>query len=120
MSAKGILFTVIALVVLAGCGGGAVGGDGDGGSDLPTSATASSEDEEGTVYPLAPGRYRLEWTVDGCPFPSILITDAGGAVVFEQMPRVRIIFVPDVPGGDTTITQTNPECTDWEFRLLKF
>jgi hypothetical protein len=112
---------VVATIALAACGQSNVGGDGGGGgADLPTTATASSEDAEGTTYPLAPGRYRLEWSVEGCAFPTIVITDASGSFRWEQSPRLRIIFVDDVPGGDMTIQQTNAECTSWEINLLEF
>jgi hypothetical protein len=120
MSRRIAPFMLIVLLALAACGGGGGGGGADEGSDLPTSATATSEDEEGTVYPLAPGRYRLEWTVEGCDFPTIQILDSGGGLVYEQTPRLRIVFVEDVPGGDMMVTQTNPDCTDWEIELLEF
>lgn len=116
--AKPILALAAALLLVACGGGGGGGGGGNEGSDLPTEATATSEDEEGTVYALAPGRYRLSWTAEDCATPDIRITDEGGEVIFEHSSAIKITFVREVLGGNYLIEQLNPECTSWEIKML--
>jgi hypothetical protein len=116
---------IIALAVaVAACGGPAGGGPagpGPGGADdLPTSATVDATSER-EPHALAPGRYRLQWTAVDCR-PSLLITDAQtGDVAYENArPSVRVIFVPQLAGGEYFIEQINDECEEWSITVSRF
>ena len=111
---------VVLAVTLAGCGGaGGGGGGGDAESDLPDSARASSEDEEGTLYPLRAGRYRLSYRAPGCQDVVVSITEASGAFTYEQQQRVTTSFVNDVVDGEYTIAITS-DCDEWSVALDEF
>jgi hypothetical protein len=109
-------------VAVAACGGpGGPAGPGPGDADdFPTSARITDEDER-QVHPLAPGRYRLQWTATDCR-PSLVITDAAfDEVVYENLrPSVRIVFVPRLDGGEYYIDQVNDECEEWTIELARF
>jgi hypothetical protein len=110
---------LVVALVLAGCG--AQSGDGGGGDlgDLPDRASATSEDEEGTTYPLAPGRYRLSYRAPGCQPFVISIQQVDGEFSFEQQPRGFVSFVDSLPGGEYTIG-TPSECAEWKIDLNQF
>jgi hypothetical protein len=111
----------VALVACGGPAGGGPGGPGPGDADeFPTSATVDA-DSAREPHALAPGRYRLQWTATDCR-PSLLITDAAsGEIAYEnERPSVRVIFVPELFGGEYFIEQINDECTDWSIVLTKF
>ena len=106
------------VLALAACGGGGGGGGGGEGADNPTTATVTSEDEP-APQPLAEGRYRLTVTED-CDDYTVSITQDGGEFTYEiSNSPIRIVFVNDVPAGNFLITQTNPDCTDWELDLAR-
>ncbi|HEX2883710.1 MAG TPA: hypothetical protein VHQ42_03980 [Candidatus Limnocylindria bacterium] len=106
---------------LAACGGQANGGGGGGGGgdEFPTAAKATSEDEEGTVFPLAEGRYRLAYRAPSCDEVIINITDATGTEVYNQQPRGYSTFISNLPAGEYTITVTS-DCDEWTVDLNKF
>ena len=114
-----LMAVLVMALALAGCGGGGAGGGEDANSDLPDRAKASSEDEEGTTYPLQAGRYRLSYRAPGCEDLVIQITGADGTVVYEQEPRGYTSFVNDVPEGEYTIAVTS-DCDEWTVDLIKF
>lgn len=118
---------LVALVVLAAtltaCGGGQQGGDGGGGgggaNDLPAAAEASSDDAEGTTYPLRAGRYRLQLTAPDCERPVVSINSTDGAFSYEKTPSGYSTFINDMPAGEYTITITS-DCADWTIALDEF
>ena len=111
---------LIVMSLLAACGGGGGGGGaGDGGSDLPDAAEASSADAEGTTYDLQEGRYRLSYTAPDCTDLVITITGADGTPIYDQKPRGFSSFVNDVPAGTYSIAVTS-DCDEWTINLDKF
>ena len=116
-----LLGTLIVAMLLAACGGGGGGGGGGGDaeSDLPDAAEASSEDAEGTTYPLREGRYRLSYRAPGCEDVFITITGADGTAIYEQEPRGYTSFVNEVPEGEYTIAVTS-DCDEWTINLNEF
>ena len=115
-------FPAIALLamasMLAACGGGGGGGD-DVESTLPDRAEASSEDAEGTTYPLQEGRYRLSYRAPGCDDVQISVNSADGAFTYEQSPRGYTSFINDMVDGEYTIAVTS-DCDEWTVTLIKF
>lgn len=108
------------MVTLSACGSsGGGGGGGGGGDEFPESAKATSDDPEGTVFPLQEGRYRLSYRAPGCTDIVIQITGADGAVVYDQHPRAFTSFVNDVPAGEYTVAVTT-DCETWTINLDKF
>ncbi len=118
---KSLLLAMLATsFALAACGGADGGGGGaDGGEDLPDSARATSEDAEGTTFPLREGRYRLSYRAPGCDDVTIQIASVDGEVVYDQHPRAYTSFVNDVPAGEYTITVTS-DCDEWSINLDEF
>ena len=111
---------LIVMLLLAACGGGGGGaGAGDGGSDLPDAAEASSADAEGTTYDLQEGRYRLSYQAPDCTDVVITITGSDGSAIYDQKPRGYSSFVNDVPAGTYTIAVTS-DCDEWTINLNKF
>jgi len=108
-------------LILAACGGAGGGGGGGGNeeSDLPDRAEASSEDPEGTTYPLRAGRYRLSYRAPGCEDVVISIQSADGAFTYEQQQRVPTSFVNDMIDGEYTIAVTS-DCDEWTINLIEF
>jgi hypothetical protein len=115
----GLVATLAAALSLAACGGGGGGGGGgdDGGEDLPESASASSEDEEGTLYPLSEGRYRLSYNAPDCEEVRITVTSAEGEVIYDQAPRTFTTFISNLPAGEYAIAM--PECDEWTVDLTQ-
>lgn len=117
-------FPILAMLVmalslaLAACGGGGGGGD-DVESDLPERAEATSEDAEGTTYPLQAGRYRLSYRAPGCEDVEISVTSADGAFTYEQQPRGFTSFINDMVDGEYTIGVIS-DCDEWTVTLIKF
>lgn len=113
--------TLAIALTLAGCGGG--GGGGGGGDDaddsLPDSASASSEDEEGTPYPLRAGRYRLSYRAPDCEDVALAVTGIDGTVAYEGSPRTFTIPISNLPAGEYTIAVTS-DCDDWTIDLKAF
>ena len=105
------------IVLLAACGGGSQGGQGN--TDLPDAAEASSEDAEGTTYPLRGGRYRLSYSAPECPDLVISVTEVGGAFSYEQHPRTFTTFINGMVDGEYTITATS-DCDEWTVTLNEF
>ncbi len=111
----------VALVACGGSGGAGPGGPEPGQADeFPTSATVDAGSER-EPHALAPGRYRLQWTATDCR-PSLLITEAAtGDVAYQnERPSVRVIFVPELAGGEYFIEQINEECSEWSISLARF
>ena len=107
-------------VLLAACGGGGGGGDGeDGASEFPEAARATSEDDEGTTFPLQAGRYRLSYTAPTCEDVVVSITSVDGGFTYEQQQRVTTSFVNDMIEGEYTITVVS-DCDEWQVNLNKF
>ena len=106
-----------AAVALTACGGG--GGGNQEESDLPESAQVSSEDAEGTTYPLRAGRYRLSYRAPGCEDVVISIETADGAFTFEEQPRAFTSFVNDMIEGEYTIGVAS-DCDEWTINLNEF
>ena len=103
---------------LAACGGGGgAAGGGGGGEDLPDNASASSEDEEGTLYPLSEGRYRLSYDAPDCEEVRITVTSADGEVIYDQAPRTFTTFISALPAGEYAIAM--PECDEWSVDLVQ-
>lgn len=114
-----IAMLAIALL-LAACGGSGGGGGGDDAeSDLPDAAEATSEDPEGTTFPLREGRYRLSYRAPGCQDVTIAITAEDGTEIYNQEPRGFSTFVNDVPEGVYTIAVTS-DCDEWTINLNEF
>ena len=115
------LMTALAMaLVLAACGGGGGGGAaGDDAEQLPDRAVATSEDPEGTTYPLREGRYRLSYRAPGCDDVVISIQSVDGAFTYEQEPRGFTSFINDVLPGEYTIGVTS-DCDEWTVNLNKF
>ena len=114
-------FPIVALLMasaLAACGGGGGGGD-EVESDLPDRAEASSEDAEGTTYPLRAGRYRLSYRAPGCDDVVIAVTSADGAFTYEQAPRGYTSFINDMVDGEYTV-QVTSDCDEWTINLNEF
>ena len=103
---------------LAACGGGGgAGGGAAGGDDLPQNASASSEDEEGTLYALSEGRYRLSYDAPDCEEVRITVTSADGEVIYDQTPRTFTTFISSLPSGEYAIAM--PECEEWSVDLIQ-
>ena len=115
------LMTVLAMaLVLAACGGGGGGGAAaDDAEELPDRAVASSEDPEGTTYPLREGRYRLSYRAPGCEDVVVSIQSVDGSFTYEQEPRGFTSFINDVLPGEYTIAVTS-ECGEWTINLNEF
>ena len=114
----GLVATLAAALSLAACGGGGgAGGGGDGGEELPESASASSEDEEGALYALAEGRYRLSYDAPDCEERRITVTSADGEVIYDQTPRTFTTFISNLPPGEYAIAM--PECEEWTVDLVQ-
>ncbi len=116
-----ILAMLVVALLLAACGGagGGGGGGGGGGSDLPEVAAASSEDPEGTTYPLRAGRYRLSYRAPGCEDVVISIATVDGSFTYEESPRAFTSFVNDMVDGEYTIAVTS-DCDEWTINLNEF
>lgn len=115
-----VLAMLVMALALAACGGsGGGGGGGDDVSDLPDLAEATSEDAEGTVFPLQAGRYRLTWTATDCDEVVVSIATTDGSFTYEQAQRVRSSFVRDMPEGEYTVAVTSA-CDEWTITLDKF
>ncbi len=113
---------VIALAVTACGGGGQQGGGGNGGGgaeELPASARASSDDADGTTFPLRAGRYRLQVTAPDCERPTVAINSTDGAFSYEKQPSGYSTFINDMPAGEYTVTITS-DCADWSIALDEF
>lgn len=111
-------------LILSACGGGGAGGGGGGGndggdSDLPDAAKATSEDPEGTTYPLRQGRYRLSYRAPGCEDVVISIQSVDGAFTYEESPRAFTSFVNDMIDGEYEIAVTS-DCDEWTINLNEF
>jgi ABC-type glycerol-3-phosphate transport system substrate-binding protein len=113
-----ILAMLVMALMLAACGGGGGGGN-DAESDLPDSAEASSEDADGTVYPLREGRYRLSYRAPGCEDVVVSVTSADGAFTYEQTPRGYTSFINDMIDGEYTV-QVTSDCDEWTINLNEF
>jgi hypothetical protein len=115
------LFAMLVIALLLAACGGAGGGGGGGGveSDLPDSAKASSEDAEGTTYPLRAGRYRLSYRAPGCEDVEISIQTVDGAFVYAEQPRAFTSFVNDMIDGEYTVAVTS-DCDEWTINLNEF
>ena len=115
------LFAMLVIALLLAACGGAGGGGGGGGveSDLPESAKASSEDAEGTTYPLRAGRYRLSYRAPGCEDVEITIETVDGAFVYSEQPRAFTSFVNDMIDGEYTVAVTS-DCDEWTINLNEF
>lgn len=115
-----VLAMLVMALALAACGGSGGGGGGDGGdSSLPDLAEATSEDAEGTVFPLQAGRYRLTWTAPDCDEVVVSIATTDGSFTYDQAQRVRSSFVRDMPDGEYTVAVTSG-CEEWTITLDKF
>lgn len=114
-----ILAMALVLAACGGAGGGGGGGGDDAESELPDAAEASSEDPEGTTYPLRAGRYRLSYRAPGCEDVVISIQSADGSFTYEQQQRVPTSFVNDVVDGEYTIAVTS-DCDEWTVNLNEF
>ena len=107
-------------MVLAACGGGGGGGGADAEDEsLPDKAVASSDDEEGTTYPLRAGRYRLSYAAQDCEDVAISVVAADGTVAYEGTPRSFTIPIRDLPSGEYTIAVTS-DCDDWSIDMTGF
>lgn len=115
------LMTALAMaLVLAACGGGGGGGAAaDDAEELPDRAVASSEDPEGTTYPLREGRYRLSYRAPGCEDVIVSIQSVDGSFTYEQEPRGFTSFINDVLPGEYTIAVTS-DCDEWTINLNEF
>jgi hypothetical protein len=114
------LFAMLGIaLLLAACGGGGGGGGGGGTSDLPDSAEATSEDAEGTTFPLQEGRYRLSWRAPDCEDVVITINSVDGAFTYEQPQSVPTGFINDMIEGEYEIAVTS-DCDEWTINLDKF
>lgn len=111
------------MLILSACGGAGGGGGGGGGgdpeSDLPTAAKATSEDAEGTTYPLRAGRYRLSYRAPGCDDVVISIATVDGAFTYEESPRAFTSFVNDMIDGEYEVAVTS-DCDEWTINLNEF
>ena len=114
---------LISMLILSACGGAGGGGGGGGGgdpeSDLPTAAKATSEDAEGTTYPLRAGRYRLSYRAPGCDDVVISIATVDGAFTYEESPRAFTSFVNDMIDGEYEVAVTS-DCDEWTINLNEF
>jgi hypothetical protein len=106
-------------MALTACGGGGGGGGNDEESDLPEAAKVSSDDAEGTTYPLREGRYRLSYRAPGCEDVVISIETADGAFTYEEQPRAYTSFVNDMIDGEYTIGVAS-DCDEWTINLNEF
>ena len=113
-----ILAMLVMSLLLAACGGAGGGGD-EAESNLPDSAKASSEDAEGTTYPLRGGRYRLSYRAPGCEDVEISVKSADGAFTYEQVPRGFTSFINDMIDGEYTV-QVVSDCDEWTINLNEF
>ncbi len=113
-----LLAMLVMALLLAACGGGG-GGGGDEESDLPDTAEASSEDAEGTTYPLRQGRYRMSYRAPGCEDVVVSVKSVDGAFVYEQQPRTFSTFINDMVDGEYTIAVTS-DCDEWTINLDEF
>jgi hypothetical protein len=111
--------TLALAVMLVACGPGGGGGGGDGGDEFPDAAQASSEDAEGTTFPLRQGRYRLSYTAPDCPDLVISVAEVSGAFSYEQHPRAFTTFINGMVDGEYTITVTS-DCAEWTVNLNEF
>jgi hypothetical protein len=112
--------TLVIATMLAGCGGGGGGGGADAEDEsLPDKAVASSEDEEGTTYPLRAGRYRLSYRATGCEDVALSVVGADGTVAYEGEPRSFTIPIRDLPAGEYTIAVTS-DCDEWSIDMTGF
>lgn len=115
-----LLAVIVMAMLLAACGGGGGGGGGgDGGSELPDAASASSEDPEGTTYPLRAGRYRLSYRAATCEDVVISIQTVDGSFTYEEPQRAFTSFVNDMVDGDYIIAVTS-DCDEWTIDLNEF
>jgi hypothetical protein len=110
--------TLAIALLLAGCGGGG-GGGAEVDESIPDSAEASSEDEEGTVYPLRAGRYNLRYSAPGCEDVAVSVVAADGTVAYEGTPRSFTVPIRDLPTGEYTIAVTS-ECDEWSIEMTAF
>jgi hypothetical protein len=111
---------LVVLVVLAACGRtNQGGGGGGGGSDLPTTATATSEDPEGTTHELAAGRYRVSITAPGCVRPTVSVKTVDGAFSYEQPISTFNAFINNMIDGEYEIAITS-DCDEWTLQLDEF
>ncbi len=114
------LLAILAMALfLAACGGSGGAGQADDGEELPDRAAATSEDPEGTTYPLREGRYRLSYRAPGCEDVVVSIESVDGAFTYEQEPRGFTSFINDVLPGEYTIAVTS-DCDEWTINLNKF
>ena len=113
-----LMGTLAIALMLAGCGGGGGGGGAEVDESIPDVAHASSEDEEGTVYPLREGRYRLSYRAEGCEDVNIAVTGADGVAVYDAAPRAFTVPVR-LETGEYTIAVTS-DCDDWTIDLALF
>jgi hypothetical protein len=108
------------LILLAACGRTNGGGNGGGGgSDLPTSATATSEDPEGTTHELAAGRYRVSITAPGCVRPVVSVKTVDGAFTYEQPISTFNAFINNMIDGEYEVAITS-DCDEWTIQLDEF
>lgn len=110
---------MVVALTLAACGGNGAGGAGGGDSDLPDRAAASSDDAEGTTYPLQAGRYRLSYRAPGCEQVVVAISTVDGSFTYEQQPRGFTSFINDMPEGEYTIDVPS-DCDTWTINLNRF
>ena len=110
--------TLAVATLLAACGGGG-GGAAAEDESLPEKAVASSEDEEGTTYPLRQGRYRLSYQAPDCEDVAISVVGADGTVGYEGTPRSFTIPIRDLPAGEYTIAITS-DCDEWSIDMTGF
>ena len=115
-----LIGTLAIALMLAGCGGGGGGGGGEAADEsIPNRAEASSDDEEGTTYPLREGRYRLSYRASDCEDVAIAVTGADGTVAYEGTPRTFTIPISNLPSGEYTIAVTS-DCDDWTIDMVAF
>jgi hypothetical protein len=106
-------------MTLAACGGSGGGGGDDEGDLLPDRAEATSEDPEGTTFPLREGRYRLSFRAPGCEDVVIRIASVDGAFEYEQQQRVVTSFVNNMIAGDYEVAVVS-DCDEWTVNLNEF
>jgi hypothetical protein len=112
--------TLALATVLAACGGGGGGGGADADDEsLPDKAVASSEDEEGTTYPLREGRYRLSYQAPDCEDVAISVVSTDGNVAYEGTPRSFTIPIRELAAGEYTIAITS-DCDEWSIDMTGF
>jgi hypothetical protein len=109
-------------LLLAACGGGEAGGDGETVSARPAQEQVTISSADAAIpFGLQAGRYKFGWDASTCDGVSFTMTGASQGFTYEKttLQKRFSAIVSDVPEDTYTVAQTDPDCAEWSVQIDK-